>query len=65
MYQFAKSTGEMIIWEPYPYEVDGKMILMTSISAPIHTEDHTRVLGVAGLDISIEEIQNMSQAVKP
>jgi methyl-accepting chemotaxis protein len=64
MYLYAKSTGEMIIWEPYPYEVDGKTILMTSISAPIHSEDHAKVLGVAGLDISIDEIQKISQSIK-
>jgi methyl-accepting chemotaxis protein len=64
MYQFLKSTGEMMIVEPYEYEVDGKMMLMTSISAPIHTDDH-RVLGIAGLDISIEKIQEISQSIKP
>jgi methyl-accepting chemotaxis protein len=65
MYQYAKSTGEMIIWEPYMYEVNGKPTLMISISAPIHTDDHSRILGVAGLDISIEEVQVISQSIRP
>jgi methyl-accepting chemotaxis protein len=65
MYQFIKSTGEMMLLEPYEYEVGGKMVLMTSISAPIYTADRSRLLGVAGVDISIAKIQEISQAVKP
>jgi methyl-accepting chemotaxis protein len=65
MYLYAKSTGEMILWEPYWYEVGGKNTLMISISAPIHTEDHSRVLGVAGFDFAIDVVQNISQSIRP
>jgi methyl-accepting chemotaxis protein len=64
LYQMIKDVDRMILWEPYEYDVGGKTILMTSISAPIFSHDR-KILGVAGLDIDIEEVQKISQSIRP
>ncbi|MDR2575310.1 MAG: methyl-accepting chemotaxis protein, partial [Treponema sp.] len=45
------------------YEVGGKKVLITSVTAPIRTDG--RVVGVVGFDIPLAEIQRISQTQKP
>ncbi|MDR1250505.1 MAG: methyl-accepting chemotaxis protein [Treponema sp.] len=63
-YLLARNNNAITMLEPYEYNVGGKIILLTSISAPIRSADN-RVLGVVGVDISIEKIQEISQGIKP
>jgi methyl-accepting chemotaxis protein len=63
-YLLAKNSGRTTLLDPYLYKVNGKNILITSIAAPIRSKNGT-VLGVIGVDISVEDIQNISQARKP
>lgn len=61
-YLKAKNSGEEIILEPYTYEINGKQILMTSLSVPIKIDG--KVIGVVGTDISLEKLQAISDEIK-
>jgi len=63
-YLLAKNSGRMQILEPYNYNIGGRTRLITSIAAPIKSSDG-RVLGVVGVDIGIDRIQEISQTNKP
>ena len=63
-YLLARNSGLMQLLEPYDYEVDGKMTLITSVAAPIKTSDG-RVVGVIGVDIPVTRILEISQENKP
>jgi len=62
-YLLPKKTGLLTILDPYEYEVGGKMILMTTISAPIC--NNGKVVGVMGFDLPLADIQEISQTQKP
>jgi len=56
-YLISKNSGEQAFIEPYYYDVGGKEILITSITSPILVNGRT--VGVIGIDISLERIQEM------
>lgn len=58
-YLLAKNSGQETILEPYEYEVGGKTLLLTSVVVPIKDKSG-KVLGVTGIDLSLEGLQNMS-----
>jgi methyl-accepting chemotaxis protein len=62
-YLLPKKTSLLTILDPYEYEVSGKMILMTTISAPIR--NNGKVVGVMGFDLPLADIQEISQTQKP
>jgi len=62
-YLLAKNTNSPAILDPFEYNVGGKMILMTSISIPIHNDG--RLVGVMGFDLPLTGIQEISQKNKP
>jgi methyl-accepting chemotaxis protein len=62
-YLLPKTSGLPIILDPYEYEVDGKMVLMTSVTVPIRSDG--KVAGVMGFDLSLTAIQKISQTQKP
>jgi methyl-accepting chemotaxis protein len=61
-YQIAKNTGQETIVEPYHYKVGGKDVLMTSLAVPIVVDG--RVLGVAGVDIALSELQASINSIR-
>ncbi len=61
-YLLAKKSGEETILEPFSYTIDGKEVLMTSIVVPIQVDG--TVLGVAGVDITLDELQSISDMIK-
>ncbi|MCL2720522.1 MAG: methyl-accepting chemotaxis protein [Treponema sp.] len=63
-YLLARNSGQMQLLEPYYYNVGGQDILITSIAAPIKSANG-RVIGVVGIDISIERLHTISQENKP
>ncbi|MCL2809595.1 MAG: methyl-accepting chemotaxis protein [Treponema sp.] len=63
-YLLARNSGQMQLLEPYDYEVGGRTVLITSIASPIK-DSNGRVLGVIGIDLSIERLQALSQINKP
>ena len=62
-YNTTFKSGKEAIVEPYLYEVGGKEILMTSVSVPITRNG--RIIGVAGIDLELTEIQEMANKIKP
>jgi len=63
-YLLAKNSGQTTLLNPYMYKVDGKEILITSIAVPIHSKKGG-VLGVVGVDLTLDGVQNLSQTYKP
>lgn len=53
-YLVALKTGKEFATEPTAYELGGKMVLMTSLTAPI--KDNGKVIGVAGADLTMDQL---------
>ena len=62
-YQQPFTQKKTVIIEPYPYAIDGKEVLLTSISKPVIVEG--KLVGVAGLDLSLQETSKELSAVRP
>jgi methyl-accepting chemotaxis protein len=58
-YDCPITTGKPCLLSPYFDESSGKKTLITTIVFPI--KDQNRVIGVAGLDISLERLQSLSE----
>ncbi|MDR0464041.1 MAG: methyl-accepting chemotaxis protein [Treponema sp.] len=56
-------TGNEVIAEPYYESINGQRILITSLAVPI--KRNGRVIGVAGIDMELTEIQEMVCAITP
>lgn len=56
-YLMPKKTKQPIITEPYLYPVNGKEILMITISYPV-LDDSNNFIGVITADVSIEDLQH-------
>jgi methyl-accepting chemotaxis protein len=61
-YLISKNTRKEAILEPFPYEVGGKTVLLTSLTAPIVHQGN--VIGVAGVDVSLESLSKRVGSVK-
>jgi methyl-accepting chemotaxis protein len=65
-YHIPRKMGRTILLDPYLDDVGGKTILNTTIAAPIFSLDgQRRVLGVVGIDISVDTIQKLSENHAP
>ncbi len=62
-YTQAFTTGKPAIVEPYAYDVGGKSVLMTSIAYPVLSGG--KVIGVAGLDLALDEISTFLGKMHP
>ncbi|MDD5658724.1 MAG: cache domain-containing protein, partial [Actinomycetota bacterium] len=62
-YLAARNSGEETIANPFLYNVDGKETLMTSLTVPI--KKNNKVIGVAGVDISLEYLNSLIKDIKP
>ena len=62
-YVVPKKNNITTIMDPFIFEIEGKPVLMTSVASPIR--NNGRLVGVAGIDISLDEIQRISQLSKP
>lgn len=62
-YTCPRETRLVCILEPYPYkdEVTGEMLLVSSISMPIL--DDGKVIGVLGVDIRLQNLQDIAESV--
>jgi len=61
-YLLSKISGEETILEPYKYNINGKETLITSVVVPIHHKGI--VVGVAGIDISLDSFNEMVIDIK-
>jgi methyl-accepting chemotaxis protein len=62
-YLLARDSGRDVVLEPYAYEVAGKSVLMTSLASPIRVGG--QVVGVAGVDVPLAEVQEHVAAIRP
>jgi methyl-accepting chemotaxis protein len=61
-YQIAKKRREESILEPYVYKVGGNDVLMTSLAVPVIVNG--QVVGVAGVDIALSQLQESIGAIR-
>lgn len=61
-YATIKSKGKEMILDPYSEQIGGKDVMMTSLVVPI--KENGAVVGVIGLDIELEYLQNMMDQFK-
>lgn len=61
-YLLPLGSGKEAILEPYRYDVAGKSIFMTTLSVPIEVSG--KVVGVVGVDISMDQIQSITKEIK-
>ncbi|MBL8709367.1 MAG: methyl-accepting chemotaxis protein [Rhodospirillaceae bacterium] len=62
-YLLARNSGEEQLLEPYLYEINGEMQLITSIAVPI--VHNGRTIGVAGIDMLLSGLNAMLGEIKP
>ncbi|UVD60021.1 methyl-accepting chemotaxis protein (plasmid) [Rhizobium sp. Pop5] len=62
-YQIPFRTGKTTVIEPYLYAIDGKDVLMTSVAKPIVIDG--KAVGVAGLDLSLQDTNKAFSQVHP
>ncbi|GLS06177.1 chemotaxis transducer [Chitiniphilus shinanonensis] len=58
-----RQRGRETVTDPYPYEVQGKTVLMTSLGVPI--VEQGRIVAVAGTDLPLDALQRMLQGSTP
>jgi methyl-accepting chemotaxis protein len=59
----ARNSGLTSITDPYLYDAGGRTVVMTSIAVPIRVNNS--VVGVVGVDLALDEMQEISQTDKP
>lgn len=62
-YLMAKNSGNTVILDPFSYEIEGKEILMTTISVPVKKEG--KFLGAVGVDIGLDNLATLVQDIHP
>ncbi|MDY0199408.1 MAG: PAS domain-containing protein [Tenuifilaceae bacterium] len=63
-YHKAKMNNIELLSDPYPYKYDGvNEVLVTSLSSPIKRNGN--FAGIAGVDITLEEMQELVTQIKP
>ena len=62
-YLLARDGDRAVAVEPYLYEVAGEELLITSLATPVRIGG--RVVGVAGVDVSLTTIEEQVAAVRP
>ncbi|MBM9500428.1 methyl-accepting chemotaxis protein [Leptospira sp. 201903071] len=62
-YNIPKKTGIDFIADPFAYPVSGKEILMISVVKPVRRSG--QVVGVVGMDITMENMQKMLAPIRP
>ena len=62
-YQTSFKSQKAAIVEPYPYEVGGKTISMTSVTFPVMSNG--QLIGVAGIDLALDDVSKQLDALRP
>ncbi|NLW79256.1 MAG: HAMP domain-containing protein [Ruminococcaceae bacterium] len=61
-YVGARDSGKPYITEPYSYNVGGRNVVIYSVAVPILQDG--KVVGVAGADITLQEVNNIFNAAQ-
>ncbi|HBD96449.1 MAG: hypothetical protein A2015_16010 [Spirochaetes bacterium GWF1_31_7] len=62
-YTLSRNTGKDVVTEPYLYRIGDKDVLMTSLASPIRYNN--KVVGVAGVDILLDKLYEMTSTIRP
>ena len=62
-YQVSLTTGKEGLIEPYFYPIGGVDVLITSLTVPVMRNG--RVIGVAGIDLKLTDLQPITENIKP
>ncbi|MCL2763890.1 MAG: methyl-accepting chemotaxis protein [Treponema sp.] len=62
-YNTSLKSGREAVVEPYHYDVGGNDVLITSLTVPIMRG--SQVIGVAGVDIELTDIQELVSKIRP
>lgn len=62
-YLIPRRTGNEAIIDPYLYPIGGKEVMMVSLVAPI--KKGTKVLGIVGIDMELENLQKLIESIHP
>lgn len=62
-YTKAFNSGKPVLLEPFPFEVAGEKILMTTMAVPI--KNGNNVIGVVGIDIPLDSFQKKIEGIHP
>jgi len=60
-YQVPKKTLKEYVTEPFPWDIQGRQILLSSVVVPILIDG--KFIGIAGIDLPLENIQGLADAV--
>ncbi|CAM3324928.1 EAL domain-containing protein [Paenibacillus lupini] len=63
-YQVAKQSKKFTLLDPYPYDLNGKEIIVTSFILPI-MDENGQFLGIVGGDISLQTVQEKIRNIRP
>jgi len=63
-YLLPRNSSLPTIMDPYYYDVGGKKELMTTVCVPIRGANE-KIIGVVGIDLPLNQIQEISQNQKP
>jgi len=63
-YWIPKEEGRAILTEPYDYNVNGKTVLMTTISVPL-VDASGSFFGILTADLAIDYLTELTESVKP
>lgn len=63
-YWVPKDEGRSVLTEPYDYNVNGKTVLMTTISVPL-VNASGKFFGIMTADLSIDYLNGLTESVKP
>ncbi|MCL2744786.1 MAG: hypothetical protein FWE67_13135, partial [Planctomycetaceae bacterium] len=58
-----RSTKREMITDPYPYQVQGKDVMLTSLIFPVINKDE--VIGIVASDIVLDKLQELASKVNP
>jgi methyl-accepting chemotaxis protein len=56
-YLRTRDSGREAVLDPFAYEVDGRTVLMTSLTAPVRRDG--RVVGVTGVDVTLDMLHDL------
>jgi methyl-accepting chemotaxis protein len=62
-YLIPKQTGKEILMEPYEFKIDGRNVLLTTLSMPI--KNRGLFVGSLGIDIEMSAIQRQAANIRP
>ncbi|MGO4111001.1 EAL domain-containing protein [Paenibacillus sp. YAF4_2] len=63
-YQVAKQSKKFTLLDPYPYDLNGTEIIVTSFILPI-MDENGQFLGIVGGDISLQTVQDKIRNIRP